>query len=201
MFPILLNLVGKLVVVVGGGAVGARKATALLAAGAAVRVIDPRAPLALPPGAVHVPAPYHAGHLEGAVLAFACAVPEVNARVVAEANARGLWVNAASSPDEGDFTLPAVVRRGDLVLTVSTGGAAPALARRIREKLEAEYDTAFAEWVRILGEVRVEVLATVPDESRRRELLDGFADWSWLERFRTEGAEQVRAAMRAAVPK
>ena len=80
---------------------------------------------------------------------------------------------------------------------MSTGGASPALARRIREKLEAEYDEAFAEWVRLLAEVRAEVLATVPDEARRRELLDAFAAWEWLERLRTEGAEKVREAMRS----
>ena len=56
------------------------------------------------------------------------------------------------------------------------GGAAPALARRVREKLEAEFDAQFAEWVRVLSEVRVEVLATITDETRRRELLDAFAD-------------------------
>lgn len=199
MFPILLELRGKKVVVIGGGAVGARKASALLAAGADVTVIDPRAQLALSPGAAHVPEPYCGDHLDGAALVFACATPEVNAQVVADARGRGVWANAASSPDEGDFALPAVVRRGELTLTVSTGGASPALARRIREKLESEYDAVFGDWVKLLAEVRAEVLATVPDEARRRELLDGFADWSWLERLRAEGADKVREAMRAMV--
>ena len=193
--PIILNLSGKRVAVIGGGAVGARKASALLAAGALVQVIDPRTPLALPPGAAHMPESYRAEHLEGAALAFACATPEVNAQVVADAHARGVWVNAASSPDEGDFMLPAVVRRGDLTLTVSTGGASPALARRIREKLETEYDDMFGEWVRLLAEVRAEVLATVPDEARRRELLAAFAEWGWLERLRVEGTERTWEAM------
>lgn len=197
VFPILLDLRGKSVVVIGGGAVGARKASALLTAAAAVRVIDPRTPLALPPGAVHISESYLSDHLDGAALVFACATPEVNARVVADANRHGVWVNAASSPDEGDFALPAVIRRGALTLAVSTGGASPALARRIREKLEAEYDAVFGEWVKLLAEVRAEVLAAVPDEARRRELLDGFADWNWLERLRAEGVDKVREAMRA----
>lgn len=180
---------------IGGGAVGARKASALLAAGAEITVIDPRTPLVLPPGTAHVPEAYRGDHLDGAALVFACATPEVNARVVADAHRCGVWVNAASSPDEGDFTLPAVVRRGELTLAVSTGGASPALARRIREKLESEYDAVLGEWVTLLAEVRAVVLATVPDEARRRELLDGFADWSWLERLRAEGADKVREAM------
>jgi precorrin-2 dehydrogenase/sirohydrochlorin ferrochelatase len=196
MFPILLNLTGKRVVVVGGGAVGLRKLAALLEAGAVVRLIDPRTPAAPPPGVEHVGEPYRAEHLDGAALTFACATPEVNAKVVADCRARGIWVNTASAPAEGDFALPAVVRRGELTLAVSTGGASPALARRIREKWEGEFDAAFAEWVRVLAEARAEVLATVADEARRRELLDGFADWSWLARLRAEGADAVLAAMR-----
>lgn len=196
MLPILLNLSGKRVVVVGGGAVGARKALAARVAGAAVRVVDPRTPLALPTEVVHVAEAYRSDHLDGVALVFACATPEVNAQVVLDAHARSVWVNAATSPDDGDFALPAVVRRGPLTLAVSTGGASPALARRIRERLEVEYDDTFAAWVVLLAEVRADVLATVPDEARRRALLDGFAEWAWLARLRAEGAEKVRAAMR-----
>jgi len=199
VFPLLLNLTGKLVVVVGGGAVGMRKLTALRKAGAVVRVIDPQPQLAVPPEVIHIAEPYRAEHLDGAALAFACATPEVNAQVVVDCRSRGVWVNSATAPTEGDLTLPAVVRRGELVLTVSTGGASPALARRIREKWETEFDALFAEWVGILAEVRTEVLAAIADEARRRELLDSFADWHWLLRLRTEGANAVLAAMREAI--
>ena len=196
--PVVLNLSGKLVVVVGGGTVGSRKLAAILES-AAVRVIDPRPLPDLPPQVTHIAEAYRAEHLDGAALAFACATPEVNAQVVADCRERGVWVNAATAPDAGDFALPAVVRRGELTLAVGTGGASPALARRVREQLEAEFDAAFAEWVRVLAEVRKDVLATVTDETRRRELLDGFADWSWLARLRAEGTDAVLAAMRVLV--
>jgi precorrin-2 dehydrogenase/sirohydrochlorin ferrochelatase len=208
MFPVVLDLTGRRVVVVGGGAVGRRKAAVALAAGAMVRVIDPRGPDDRPPDSslvtrhsslTWVPEPYRPDHLAGAALVFACATPEVNARVVADAQARGVWVNAASEPARGDFHLPAVVRRGGLTLAVGTGGASPALARRIREKLEAEFDESFAVWVALLDEARAEVLAAVPHPARRRELLDGFADWPWLDRVREEGPDAVRAALREAV--
>ncbi len=197
MFPIFLDLTGKRVVVVGGGAVGMRKLAALLDAGAVVRVVDPRPLSDLPVGVVHIAEVYRAEHLDGAALAFACATPEVNAHVVADARVRGVWANAASDPASGDFALPAVVRRGDFALAIRTGGASPSLARRVREKLEAEFDETFAEWVRVLADVRRDVLATVRDEARRRELLDGFAAWEWLARLRAEGAEAVLAAMKA----
>ena len=196
MLPVLLNLSGKLVVIVGAGAVGLRKLTAVIESGATVRLIDPRPIPKLSASVAHIAEAYREEHLDGAALAFACATPEVNAQVVADCHARGIWVNVATSPTEGDFLLPAVVRRGELTLAVSTGGASPALARRIREKLEAEFDDEFAEFVRVLAEVRMEVLAKVADEARRRELLDSFAEWSWLERLRTEGADAVLAAMR-----
>lgn len=196
-FPVLLNLSGKRVVVVGGGAVGMRKLSAILESGAEVRVVDPHVPLSLPPEVVHIAEPYRAEHLEGAWLVFACAIPEVNSQVVVDCHERGVWVNSASLPTEGDFTLPAVVHRGELTLAVSTGGAAPALARRIRERWELDFDATFAEWVRILAEVRAEVLAKIADETRRRELLDSFSDWHWLARLRAEGPDAVREAMRA----
>ena len=92
MFPILLNLAGRRVVVVGGGAVGVRKLAALLDSGAAVRVVDPRPLPDLPPGVAHVAEAYRAEHLDEAALAFACATPEVNARVAGDAQARGVCV-------------------------------------------------------------------------------------------------------------
>jgi precorrin-2 dehydrogenase/sirohydrochlorin ferrochelatase len=197
MLPISLNLSGKLVAVVGGGAVGRRKLAAALDAGARVRLIDPHA--VAPSGVEHIEEAYRAAHLDGAALAFACAPPAVNERVVTDGRERRVWVCSASDPDAGDFALPAVVRRGAFTLAVGTGGAAPALARRVRERLESQFDDAFGEWVRVLAAVRADVLEGVTDATRRRELLDAFAGWEWLDRLRAEGAEAVLVAMRAVV--
>ncbi len=176
-----------------------RKAATAHAAGATVRIVepvtDPRTDVRGSPEII--PEPYRAEHLDGAFLVFACATPSVNAQVVADARARSILVNSASDPTAGDFTLPSVVRSGDLTLAISTGGAAPALARRLREKFEAEFDAAFADWLWVLAEVRAVVVTEVQDAERRHELLDGFADWPWLERLRAEGAEVVKAAMLA----
>ncbi|HJZ55475.1 MAG TPA: bifunctional precorrin-2 dehydrogenase/sirohydrochlorin ferrochelatase [Gemmataceae bacterium] len=208
MFPVMLDLAGRQVVVVGYGPVGRRKAAAALAAGAAVRVVDPlfaSPDLASPDrqggefSCHFLPEHYRPDHLDGASLVFACATPEVNARVVTDAKGRGVWVNSASDPGAGNFFLPAVAQTGGLTIAVSTGGASPGLARRIREKLEVQFDAAFAEWVKLLDEIRAEVLASVADPDRRRELLDDFADWPWLERLRAEGIEAVRTAMRAEI--
>jgi len=199
MLPIVLDLRDRLAVVVGGGAVGRRKADAVRDAGGRVRLVclEP-APPDPPPGLQWLTEPYRAVHLEGATLAFAAATPAVNAVVVADARARGVLVNAASGP-AGDFTLPAVLRRGGLTVAVGTGGAAPALARAVRARLAAELDESFAAWVELLAEVRPLVLRGVADPGRRRHLLRDLCDWSWLERLRREGAGPVRSAVRALV--
>src|SRR5437879_479343 len=105
MIPLFLNPDGRLCVVIGGGEVGRRKARALLQGGAQIRLVC----LEQQPADLHadglswITAHYQPEHLEGAALVFAAATPDVNRRVVADAHARGLWVNAATEPETGDF--------------------------------------------------------------------------------------------------
>jgi siroheme synthase-like protein len=199
-FPAFLNLAGRLALVVGGGPVGRRKAAALRAAGARVRLVCLEGPPSGPadPNLHWLTEPYRPSHLDGATLVVAAGPPEVNARVLADARARGLWASSASDPGAGDFILPATVRRGEFVLAVSTGGAAPGLARAVRRRLEAEFDESFAAWVELLAQLRPLVLR-LPDARRRRALFARLCAWEWLERLRRDGADEVRAAMHAEV--
>lgn len=199
-FPVSLDLTGRVVVVVGGGPVGRRKAAAAAAAGARVRVVARESrPDDLPSVIEWITGDYTASHLDGAGLIFAAAGPAVNAFVVADATARGAWVNDAADPARGTFTLPATAAAGGLTVAVDTGGAAPALARRVRDRLAAALDPAVADWVAVLADLRAEVLATVPDAAARRRLLADFADWPWLDQLKRDGPDATRAAMRAAV--
>ncbi len=126
------NLAGRLAVVIGAGAVGRRKTAGLLAAGARVRLVslDP-----VPPSCWHAAVefhqrPFHPGDLDGATLVFAATgSAAVDRSVLEAAHARGIPANLAAAPQSGDFTLPAMLRQGELLVTVSTGGRAPAMAK------------------------------------------------------------------------
>lgn len=199
MLPIFLDLTDRLAVVIGGGPVGRRKASAVLAAGGRVRLVclEPRPAEMSDPRLDWRTEAYTPEHLNGAALVFAAGPAELNAQVVADARARGVWVNAASDPAAGDFYLPATVRRGDFVLAISSGGAAPALTQIVRERLEAEFDDAFGVWVSLLTELRPLVMERIAVAEQRQALLTALCQWHWLERLRKEDVQSVRAAMRA----
>ena len=142
--------------VVGGGEVANRKARKLLQARAEVVVVSPEIKPELESVAAEVHRrPYREGDLEGAFLAFAATNRrEVNAAVTREARGRDIPVNVADVPSEGDFALPSVLRRGQLQVAVSTGGASPTLAQRIRYELESTFGSEWAGVVDELGRAR-----------------------------------------------
>ncbi len=152
LYPIFLDLSGRRCVVVGGGEVASRKARKLLQARAEVVVISPEITPELGSVAVEVHRRlYEEGDLDNAYLAFAATDSrEVNAAVAREAKERGIPVNVADKPSEGDFALPSTLRRGRLQVAVSTGGASPALARRIKDELEESFGP---EWSGLVEEL------------------------------------------------
>jgi precorrin-2 dehydrogenase/sirohydrochlorin ferrochelatase len=162
-YPILVELAGRRSVVIGGGPVAERKVEGLLAAGARVTVISPalgpRLEALARQGRIrHLGRRYRPGDLEGYQLAFlATDDKEVSAAAAREGRERAVWVNAADDPARCDFILPSVLRRGELVVAVSTGGASPALARLVREELEAYFTPDYALLAEVAGEVRREL--------------------------------------------
>jgi siroheme synthase-like protein len=164
-YPIFVELEGRPVVVIGGGNVGEGKVQGLLAAGADVTVVSPRLTPALSEllaaGRIrHTPREYEASDLDGVVMCMVATDDgAINAQVAADCRAQGLWVNAADDPVNCDFILPAVVRSGQIVVAASTGGASPAMARRLREELTAFLDEDYAPLADLLAEVRRETRA------------------------------------------
>jgi precorrin-2 dehydrogenase/sirohydrochlorin ferrochelatase len=145
LYPVNLVVVGRRCLVVGGGRIGAQKAAELAACGAEVHVVAPRIDAAAAvDGVVCHTRAYEAGEVAGYRLAIAATDdPEVNRQVFLEGEAAGVWVNSADDPANCAFTLPSRLRRGDLLVTFSTGGRSPALAtwlrRRFSEEIGPEY--------------------------------------------------------------
>jgi siroheme synthase-like protein len=162
-YPVFLEMKDRRCVVIGGGAVAERKVEGLVAVGANVTVISPAITNGLrellTQGAIrHVAREYQTGDRAGYDLVFvATDNSEINAVVSNEARSLRIWVNSADDPDHCDFILPAVIRRGDLAVAVSTGGVSPAVTRAIREELDQYVSADYASFVRIAGEVRREL--------------------------------------------
>jgi siroheme synthase-like protein len=200
-YPVCFDLRGRPCVVIGGGTVAARKVEGLLECGARVTVVAPVLGPALTQwehdGRIEARRrPYAAGDLEGAALAIAATDDRaVNAVVAQEARARGVWLNAADDPERCDFILPAVIRRGDLQVAISTGGRSPALARRVREDLERLLPAEYADLLPLLAEVRAalrEEGIDVPAE-RWQSAVDDYV----LARLRAGDRDGARERLRA----
>jgi len=162
-YPMFLNIGGKRCVVVGGGKVALRKVRALLEHGASVEVISPDpcsqlVELAEQGQICALRRYYQPGDLKKAFIAIAATDDsDINRQVVKEARSEGVLVNVADDFENSDFIVPSYTRRGEVTIAVSTAGKSPALARKIRTRLEKELGDEYASLVRLIGEVRAEV--------------------------------------------
>ncbi len=180
VYPLFLKLDQAPCLVVGGGAIGARKADDLLAAGARVTLVSPALSdewARLVPHIVSERRPFAAGDARGMRLVFACTgIPAVDDAVAADARAHGALVNAADRNPACDFYTGAVVRRGPLQVVIGTGGASPALARKVRQRLEGALPSSLGDFARALGDARPRLLARYPAFEARARRLDDFVE-------------------------
>jgi precorrin-2 dehydrogenase / sirohydrochlorin ferrochelatase len=181
LFPLFLKLEGRVCLVVGGGPEVAGKIPGLLASGAQVRIVAPQVTEAIrrltdENSVIWYARQFEPGDLDGVALAIALDDDDaVNAEVYREATARGVLCNVVDQPDRCHFYYPAVVRRGQLQIAISTGGVSPALASQIRRDLEEQFDSAYSEWVDALGDARERVMRESPRSPRRTRLLQRIA--------------------------
>jgi precorrin-2 dehydrogenase/sirohydrochlorin ferrochelatase len=198
-YPIQLDLKGRPCLVVGGGEVALRKARSLVEAGAEVTVVAPEVhPKLRAFGGVNlVERAWRDTDLHGVFLVVVATDDAVTNRAVArDAADLGLLVNVVDCPALSNFIVPATLRRGELSISISTGGASPALARRLREKLEAQFGEEYAALVEVVAEARKLVIERVPDEARRGEILREFAHERWLAVLRERGREALLDEMK-----
>ena len=175
LYPLNVDLSGRSLILVGGGRVAERKVRGILSAGTetSICVIAPKITMVLQEHAAAgrlcwKQACYADGMLEGAFLVYAATdLREVNAAVAAEAKRRGIPVNVIDDPAASTFQVPASIRRGELILSVSTAGGSPALSRAIRMELEEMYPPAFGMWLERVSCLRVELQESISSSSAR----------------------------------
>jgi precorrin-2 dehydrogenase/sirohydrochlorin ferrochelatase len=181
LFPMFVKLTGRQCLVVGAGKVGEPKIGGLIETGASVHVVAIAASEQVREwavaGKIELELRAFSKHdLDGKFLAVAAtASPSLNQLVYREAQQLGVLCNVVDVPELCNFYYPAVVRRGDLQIAVSTAGQSPSLARKIRQQLERQFGDGYAGWVKQLGETRGLILASDLDKETKLELLHSLA--------------------------
>jgi precorrin-2 dehydrogenase / sirohydrochlorin ferrochelatase len=181
LFPMFVKLAGRRCLVVGAGKVGEPKIGALIDTGARIRVVAIEASPAVREwareGKIELDRrPFSPDDLDGIFLAVvATASKRLNESIYREAQRRGVLCNVVDVPEYCDFFYPAVVRRGDLQIAISTAGQSPLLAQKLRQQLEKQFGAGYAAWVAELGETRKVILASDLDKERKLEFLHSLA--------------------------
>ncbi|HEY6301782.1 MAG TPA: bifunctional precorrin-2 dehydrogenase/sirohydrochlorin ferrochelatase [Terriglobales bacterium] len=181
LFPMFMKLAGKQCLVVGAGKVGEPKIGGLIDRGASIRVVATAASGQVrewaDAGKIELELrPFSEHDLDGKFLAVAATASEnLNKVIYHAAQRRGVLCNVVDVPEYCDFFYPAVVRRGDLQIAISTAGKSPSLAQKIRQQLERQFGPGYAEWVKRLGETRRLILASDLDQETKWELLHSLA--------------------------
>lgn len=208
-YPVMMNLDGKQVVVVGGGKVASRKIMGLIESGARITVISPELENELRHLVEIGRISWIEKEFEEAVLdLFPDAVllfgttdrRDVNVSIQKAAVNRKMLCNIADVPDLCTFIVPAVITQGDLMISVSTGGSSPALARRIREDLEKRFGPEYGAMTRLLGELRKQILKTGSNSDENRKLFLEIVDSEMLEALRENDREKALGILRAILP-
>ena len=184
LFPMFVKLAGRECLVVGGGPVAESRIESLLACGARVRVVAPSVTPAIAgwwraDRLTWRARGFQPADLDGKFLVIAAtSQPEVNEAVFRQSQAAGVLCNAVDEPDRCHFYYPAVVRRGDLQIAISTSGASPALASRLRGELESLIAPEYSAVVERLGSARKRLFARPMDPHRRRRILQRLAGFA-----------------------
>jgi precorrin-2 dehydrogenase len=195
LFPMFMKLDGRQCLVVGAGKVGEPKIEGLLETGARIRVValeaTPQVREWAQLGRIELSLrPYASADLDGAFLAVvATSSRSLNERIYRDAQQRRVLCNVVDVPDLCDFFYPAVVRRGDLQIAVSTAGQSPSLAQKIRQQLEKQFGPGYTSWVADLGATRTLILASDLDRERKLDLLHSLASREAVEAAVAESLE------------
>lgn len=206
LYPVNLDVRDLLCVVIGGGTVAGRKVASLLPCGAKVSVISP---VVIPRIAEWAATglldlklrEYRNGDLTDAKLVFAATNSRViQKQIVAEAKTAGILVNVVNMPESCTFQVPASCRRGELLISVATGGGSPALAARIRKELETVYGPEYELLVALMADVRKQIVGADSDTTRHKQLFEQLLDSDILPCIRQQKWDELTEVLRSILP-
>ncbi|RJP86738.1 MAG: bifunctional precorrin-2 dehydrogenase/sirohydrochlorin ferrochelatase [Desulfobacteraceae bacterium] len=196
-YPVNLDIKNRGCLVVGGGAVASRKAKTLAECGGIVTVVSPKfseALLALEKTSTVtlICRPYETSDLDGKFLVIvATDNEELNRRVNADAESRNMLCNIADVPDICNFILPSIIRRGDLVIAISTSGKSPAFAKKLRKDLEKNFGDEYARFLTLMGAARKKLLSTAHAPEAHKPLFERLINYNLLELIKNNRKEEI----------
>ncbi|MBI4733275.1 MAG: bifunctional precorrin-2 dehydrogenase/sirohydrochlorin ferrochelatase [Rubrobacteridae bacterium] len=202
-YPMYVDIEGAKCVVVGGGDVASRKVGSLIECDAAVLVVSPKITPEIEhwerEGRVGVERrEYKRGDIEGAMLVIvATDDAELNKQVYQEALDKRIQVNVVDAPDICTFIVPSVVRRGDLIISISTSGSCPALAKTIRKELQERFGDEYKEFCNILRQFRAELADRYERQEDRAEALRRLIDSDVVELIKDGKSEEAEKRVRS----
>lgn len=196
-YPVNLDIRGRRCLVVGGGRVGARKVKTLVECGAVVTVVS----LDVDPGLERLAAEkaialkkraYRSSDVENMFLVIGATDDEtLNREINADAERNNLLCNIADRPQICNFILPAIVKRGDFVMAISTAGKSPAFAKHIRQRLEKEFGSEYGDLLDLMGAIRSRLLAEAHAPEEHKPLFERLIDGNLLTFVRKKNVDRI----------
>jgi precorrin-2 dehydrogenase/sirohydrochlorin ferrochelatase len=205
-YPIFIKLDGKTALVVGGGRVAQRKIETLLEYGASVHIIskeltDKLKQLVESGDIRHMGKKFENKHLDGAFLVIAATDNEkLNHEISETAQKRGLLINTVDQPTDCNFIVPSIVKRGDLILAISTSGKSPALAKKLRKKMDGQFGSEYEVFLILMGCLRKEVLKMGLSHNENGRIFKEIVDSDVLEALTSKDRDRVKSTLRRILP-
>ena len=200
-YPIHLDIQDRNCLVVGGGGVGTRKVKTLLKCGAKVTVVSPEISdrlqnLAQSARLTLKPRPYRTEDIEGMFLVIGASDDEtLNRQISSDAERRNTLCNIADRPEKCNFILPSILRRDDLVITISTSGRSPALAKKLRKDLERRFGPEYGDFLKLMGAIRSKLLSQAHEPEVHKPLFEQLIDSNLIALIQEGKTEDINALL------
>jgi precorrin-2 dehydrogenase/sirohydrochlorin ferrochelatase len=200
-YPVHLDIKNRNCLVVGGGAVGTRKVNTLLECGARVTVVSSNptrqlTKLAAEGAITLTQRSYRSADLNGTFLVIGATDDEnLNQLIANDAAQNNALCNIADRPEACNFILPSIVRRGDLVITISTSGKSPALAKQLRQKLETQFGKEYTEFLLLMGAIRKKLLSQAHEPEAHKDLFNKLLDSNLIQLMQSGKTEEINSLL------